>query len=126
MLTGTTPYYDRNRNILFNNIEQGKLVLPNFISENAKDLLRGLLQRNPQKRLGGGERDAEEIKEHIFFKDVDWDKVYKKQIKPPPILKLENISMIVFNKPKYFADENLYGEIFGDNSLQGWTFINQN
>ena len=86
----------------------------------------GLLQRNPQKRLGGGERDAEEIKEHIFFKDVDWDKIYKKQIKPPPFLKLENSSMIVFNKPKYFADENLYGEIFGDNSLQGWTFINQN
>jgi len=125
MLTGTTPYYDRNRNILFNNIEQGKLVIPNFISENAKDLLRGLLQRNPQKRLGGGERDAEEIKEHIFFKDVDWDKIYKKQIKPPAFLKLENISMIVFNKPKYFADENLYGEIFGDNSLQGWTFINK-
>jgi serine/threonine protein kinase len=111
--------------ILFNNIEEGKLVIPNFISENAKDLLRGLLQRNPKKRLGGGERDAEEIKEHIFFKDVDWDKIYKKQIKPPPILKLENISMMVFNKPKYFADENLYGEVFGDNSLQGWTFINQ-
>ena len=45
--------------------------MPNFISESAKDLLKGLLQRNPKNRLGGGERDAEEIKEHIFFKDVD-------------------------------------------------------
>ena len=59
----------------------------------------------------------------VFFIDYF---LYKKQIKPPAILKLENICMMVFNKPKYFADENLYGEIFGDNSLQGWTFINQN
>jgi hypothetical protein len=35
-----------------------------------------LLIKNPHKRLGAGPRDAEEIKEHPFFKGINWDKVY--------------------------------------------------
>jgi len=31
-----------------------------------------LLQKNPTKRLGSGKRDAEEIKAHPFFKNIDW------------------------------------------------------
>ena len=124
MLTGVTPYYDRNKNNLFYNIEQGKLVIPNFVSENAKNLLMGLLQRDPKKRLGGGIKDSEEIKEHKFFEDVDWKKIYEKKIKPPKAMKINN-NMYIFNKPKYFADENNLEEIFGDNSLKGWTFINK-
>ena len=124
MLTGVTPYYDKNKNNLFYNIEQGKLIIPNFVSENAKNLLRGLLQRDPKKRLGGGIRDSEEIKEHKFFEDVDWQKIYEKKIEPPKALKINN-NMYIFNKPKHFADENNLEEIFGDNSLKGWTFINK-
>jgi serine/threonine protein kinase len=125
MLVGITPYYDPDKNTLFLNIEQGNLYIPDYITDDAKNLLRGLLQRDPKKRLGGGNRDAEEIKEHTFFKDIDWKKIYNKKIKPPPALKLVNNSMIVFNKPKYFADENNLGEILGENSLKGWTFINK-
>ena len=73
--------------------------------------------------MGGGIRDAEEIKEHKFFEDVDWNKIYQKKIKPPKAMKF-NSNMYVFNKPKYFADENNLEEIFGANSLDGWTFIN--
>ena len=34
------------------------------MSENARDLILKLLNRNPQKRLGAGVRDSEEIKEY--------------------------------------------------------------
>ena len=125
MLTGITPYYDKNQSVLFYNIEKGKLVIPQYISENAKSLLEGLLQKDPKKRLGGGIRDSEEIKEHIFFKDVDWNKVYEKKLKPPLALKLINSMMIVFNRPKFFAEQNNYGESYNENSLKGWTFINK-
>jgi serine/threonine protein kinase len=124
MLTGETPYYDKNKNTLFYNIEHGNLTFPNYVSNNAKNLLTGLLQKDPKKRLGGGSRDAEEIKEHIFFEDVDWNKVYEKKIIPPKAMKINN-NMFLFNKPKNFADEKKLEEIFGDNSLQGWTFINK-
>jgi hypothetical protein len=42
-----------------------------------------LLERNPKKRLGCGPKDAEEIKKHPFFKDIDWDKLDKKLLEPP-------------------------------------------
>jgi hypothetical protein len=33
------------------------------------------LNRNPLKRLGSGKRDAEEIKDHVFFTNakINWD-----------------------------------------------------
>lgn len=37
------------------------------MSASAKDLLQRLLMKDPKKRLGCGPRDAEEIKEHLFF-----------------------------------------------------------
>jgi len=40
------------------------------------------LNRNPKHRLGAV-RDAAELKEHAFFKDVDWDGLVKKLIPPP-------------------------------------------
>lgn len=41
------------------------------------DLISRLLEKNPAKRLGS-QRGAEEIKEHSFFSDVDWDKMMLK------------------------------------------------
>ena len=41
-----------------------------------------LLNRNPQNRLGA-RLDAAELKEHPFFKTIDWDLLYRKQITPP-------------------------------------------
>ena len=52
----------------------------------AAELLKRLLEKNPNKRLGGGGRDAEEIKEHPYFKDINWKNVYDKKIKPPNFL----------------------------------------
>ena len=41
-----------------------------------------LLNRNPRHRLGA-QRDAAELKEHPFFKSIDWDALAKKQVTPP-------------------------------------------
>jgi serine/threonine protein kinase len=55
---------------------------PNNISKDFRALLTGLLEKKQEDRLGfiGG---IQEVKKHEFFKNVDWDKVYKKQITPP-------------------------------------------
>lgn len=42
-----------------------------------------LLTRDPTRRLGSGKSDAEEIKRHPFFKDVNFDDVLHKRIPPP-------------------------------------------
>lgn len=35
-----------------------------------------LLRRNPERRLGGGERDAEEVKKHLFFRVSEYHEPY--------------------------------------------------
>jgi hypothetical protein len=42
-----------------------------------------LLNRDPTRRLGSGKEDAEEIKRHPFFRDVNFDDVLNKRIPPP-------------------------------------------
>lgn len=83
MLTGLPPFYTRDREKLFENIRHGDLRYPAFISPVAKSLLMGLFQRDPDRRLGGAPRDAEEIKCHPFFATVNWDRVYQKKEVPP-------------------------------------------
>jgi len=47
-----------------------------------QDLIKKLLRRPVTRRLGST-TGASEIKSHCFFKDVDWDDVYNKSLKPP-------------------------------------------
>ena len=47
-----------------------------FFSKEATDLLLNLLEKDPTLRLGYGERDADDIKEHPFFNGIDWEKMY--------------------------------------------------
>lgn len=39
------------------------------------------MSKNPHKRLGAGLRDAEEIKEHPFFRGIDWQEVKMRKLK---------------------------------------------
>lgn len=56
-----------------------------------------LLERNPEKRLGSSSRDAEDIKAHAFFKDVNWDNVLHKKVPVPfvPTVKVRRSSPAV-------------------------------
>ena len=56
------------------------MKFPGRISEVAKSLLTGLLVKNPERRLGGGREDAEEVKRHAFYASVNWQDVYDKKV----------------------------------------------
>uniref|UniRef100_A0A8B9GHM0 non-specific serine/threonine protein kinase n=1 Tax=Amazona collaria TaxID=241587 RepID=A0A8B9GHM0_9PSIT len=64
-------------------ILKAKLGMPQFLSTEAQSLLRALFKRNPSNRLGAGFDGVEEIKRHPFFVTIDWNKLYRKEIKPP-------------------------------------------
>ncbi len=82
MLTGIPPYYDNDREVLFFNIVNQDLDLPSHISKDCKDLLKKLLHKNPAKRMGS-EKGASEIKNHAWFKNINWKDVFHKKIDPP-------------------------------------------
>ena len=50
------------------------------MSPEAREILSGLLIKDPTKRLGGGPEDAEEIKSHDFFKDIAWADLEAKKV----------------------------------------------
>uniref|UniRef100_A0A0R3RMC5 non-specific serine/threonine protein kinase n=1 Tax=Elaeophora elaphi TaxID=1147741 RepID=A0A0R3RMC5_9BILA len=74
MLTGGPPFTKTIDKIL-----KGRLTLPSFLSMEARDLIKRLLKRHVETRLG----DACEIKQHSFFRSFNWDVVYARQLEPP-------------------------------------------
>mmetsp|Transcript_16589 Transcript_16589/g.14430 ORF Transcript_16589/g.14430 Transcript_16589/m.14430 type:complete len:145 (+) Transcript_16589:1687-2121(+) len=118
MVVGVPPYYANNREQLFYNIEKAPLKIPSYLSTEAKSLLKGLLQRNPTKRLGSGKGDAEEVKCHSFFNDISWEDVLKKKLKPPlPEKKIKLSAKIPLN-----VFDNPDGESEKDR-ISGWSFV---
>lgn len=54
---------------------------PPYLTDEARALLTKLLKRNPAARLGIN--GAAEIKAHIFFRKINWDRVLAKELAPP-------------------------------------------
>lgn len=63
--------------------------LPEGWSENARDIINKLIQRKEEIRLG--KSGPNEIKDHPWFKDVDWEGIKALKAIPP------YIPNIVFN-----------------------------
>lgn len=61
-------------------ILKGRLTLPTYLSGDAKDLIKKLLKRHVETRLGAGPSDALEIKGHPFFSSFNWDRVYAREV----------------------------------------------
>ena len=83
MMTGLPPFYNENLNIMYQKILHAPIPLPKYLSKEARSIFLGLLERDPKRRLGSTDKDALEIEEHPFYQDIDWKKLYNKELKPP-------------------------------------------
>ncbi|KAM9559808.1 ribosomal protein S6 kinase alpha-2-like isoform 2-T2 [Salvelinus alpinus] len=83
MLTGSLPFQGKDRKETMALILKAKLGMPQFLSPEVQSLIRALFKRNPTNRLGAGPDGVEEIKRHNFFGNIDWNKLYRREIKPP-------------------------------------------
>lgn len=53
---------------MFDSIVNDDVRYPRFLSTESIGLMRRLLRRNPERRLGASERDAEDVKKQPFFR----------------------------------------------------------
>lgn len=53
------------------------------VSDNAKDFIQGLLNRDVSQRLGASPELFERLKAHSWFKCYDWEQLEAKQVDPP-------------------------------------------
>lgn len=100
-IVGTMPFRNDNLSKLYDSITKCKYRMPRHISELDKSFITSLLQRDPEGRL-----NDQTIKNHPYFADIDWEKVYNKEYDMefiPSVPYSENISNFdVF----YYDDDN--------------------
>lgn len=82
MLTGKPPFVGGNRQKMQQKIMKDKVKLPAFLTSEAHSLLKGLLTKDASKRLGSGPKGSNEIKEHKWFKSINWKKLEARELQP--------------------------------------------
>ncbi|DAZ95911.1 TPA: hypothetical protein N0F65_012622 [Lagenidium giganteum] len=87
LLTGETPFSGGSAYLTFLRVQEGTFIMPEFLSDEAKDLVTQLLKKNPEERLGSGGNGMRDIKAHPFFRGIDFD---NHMSVPPPTLVLHN------------------------------------
>jgi len=90
MLSGYPPFYDNEPVGIYKKIIAGIIEFPRFFDVKAKDLIRKLLNPEISFRMGVND-DGESVKKHKWFRGVDWDEVFGRDIPAPwiPVLKNE-------------------------------------
>ena len=69
---------------MYVNIANSEPTYPEFLSTEAVTLLKGLLQKNPEERLGR-KHGIKEIRKSKFFRNLDWDSLLKRDPSMAPI-----------------------------------------
>ncbi|XP_041437566.1 serine/threonine-protein kinase N2-like [Xenopus laevis] len=86
MLMYELPFNDEDPIELMKSIRYDEIELPEDLSEDVSNFIYQLLEKDPEYRLGSGEAGAEMIKEHPFFRDMDWEQLLNRKIRPPFVL----------------------------------------
>lgn len=129
MLTGLPPFYSQNINIMYQKILNGELRFPPYVSQDAQSLLEGLLTRDVEKRLGS--TDSQDVKKHPFFRDIDWDKLEKKEMEPPykPKVKSDTDTsqidsvFLVEKAQDSLVESNLSETLQRENAFDDFTYV---
>ena len=129
MLVGKAPFRIPKGSYLSADLYRKKITIPEYVTEEAKELISQLLVPNPRKRLGYGEDGAQKIKEHRYFEGINWDDAWNKKLTPPfiPVLKSET-DLSYFDK--MFTDEKIEGSKVTDvpssiagSEYKGFTYV---
>uniref|UniRef100_A0AAZ3P0U7 protein kinase C n=1 Tax=Oncorhynchus tshawytscha TaxID=74940 RepID=A0AAZ3P0U7_ONCTS len=83
MLVGESPFPGDDEEEVFDSIVNDEVRYPRFLSTEAIGIMRRLLRRNPERRLGSGEKDADDVKKQPFFRSVDWEALLERRLPPP-------------------------------------------
>ncbi|MCJ1383175.1 Serine/threonine kinase [Xylographa soralifera] len=92
-----SPFQGKNEDELYEAILHDEPTHPVHAPKADLDIMQKLLTRDPELRLGSGPLDSQEVMNHEYFKDINWDDLYHKRVAAPfiPVIKSkEDISNI--------------------------------
>uniref|UniRef100_F6X5G2 non-specific serine/threonine protein kinase n=1 Tax=Xenopus tropicalis TaxID=8364 RepID=F6X5G2_XENTR len=90
-LVGCVPFFGDTPEELFGQVISDEIAWPDgddALPADAQDLISRLLRQNPLERLGTG--SAIEVKQHRFFKDLDWNGLLRQKAEFIPQLESED------------------------------------
>ncbi|XP_056390249.1 protein kinase C delta type-like [Hyla sarda] len=90
MLIGELPFLGRNKRETYNLIKEHTPNYPSWITEESRDILQQLLEKDPTKRLGV----ADNIRRHPFFNTINWTALERREVEPPYKPKVQSPSEI--------------------------------
>ncbi|NWU67584.1 KPCD kinase, partial [Pterocles burchelli] len=127
MLIGQSPFHGDDEDELFESIRVDTPHYPRWITKESKDILEKLFERDPTRRLGV----TGNIRDHPFFKTINWTALEKREVDPPFRPKVKSASdynnfdrEFLSEKPKLsYSDKNLI-ESMDQSAFDGFSFIN--
>uniref|UniRef100_A0A1A9WI21 non-specific serine/threonine protein kinase n=1 Tax=Glossina brevipalpis TaxID=37001 RepID=A0A1A9WI21_9MUSC len=87
LVTGASPFtaveQQNSQSDISRQIQKVDPVLPPTLGETVKDFILKMLHKDPKKRLGGNKKCASDIKNHPFFRGINWNELKTKRLKAP-------------------------------------------
>lgn len=83
MLVGESPFSGDDEEEVFDSIVNDEVRYPRFLTIEAITIMRRLLRKSPERRLGASQRDAEDVKRQAFFRSINWEDLLARKVKPP-------------------------------------------
>ena len=83
MIAGIDPFNDEDPMLIYQKILKGKIKFPSSFPSNAKSLVKHLLVQDLSKRYGNLKGGVDDIKNHRFFKELNWSALVKYKIPAP-------------------------------------------
>jgi len=91
LFTGRSPFHSsKGKKETKERILRGRFTVPSFVSPAANDLVRKLLRRNVDRRLGACKKGGAAVRAHPFFAGLNWKSAARRGLEPPHAPELEN------------------------------------
>lgn len=103
MLLCQSPFSGDDEDEVFNAILTDEPLYPIDMAGDIVQIFQGLLTKDPEKRLGAGPRDASEVMEEPFFRNINFDDLLNLRIQPPYIPEIKSPEDTSFFEQEFTA-----------------------